>query len=62
MFEPSHPPFCLRHPAKMARAACVRCGDYLCEECLSESESGTLCPRCTGLPRQGEAETWAWND
>ena len=61
MFESSHPPFCIHHPARRARAACVRCGDYICEECLSQSESGALCPRCAGLPRQGEAGTGVRN-
>jgi membrane protease YdiL (CAAX protease family) len=63
MFEPSHPPFCVLHPARRARAACVRCGDYLCEECLSESESGVLCPRCGGAERPGgeNAPGLAWD-
>jgi membrane protease YdiL (CAAX protease family) len=62
-FESSHPPFCVRHPTRRARAACVRCGDYLCEECLSESESGALCPRCGGVERPGgeNAPCIAWD-
>lgn len=48
MYEGTRPPVCAGHPSRRARAACVRCGRYLCGECLEVGEEGALCPDCAG--------------
>lgn len=40
---------CARHPANIAVANCVRCGDFACDVCLIVIEGWRLCPGCFDL-------------